>query len=992
MRGSARLLLGLVCAIAPAGATTYLVTPDGTGDFPTIQAAVDAVLDGDVIELGSGTFRGTGNVEVSFLGKAITVGSQADDPDSCWIDCEDGTRGFLFTAGEDSTSILRTVTITGGYTSERGGGVFCQDACPRIIGCRFTDNAAGSGGALACYHNAAPWLQDCDFDQNTAATGGAAFCDFYSSPAFEQCRFEQCEAPVGGAIACRNYSSPALSDCVFESNAADVGGAVQAHHGSRPDLTACAFLSNTAAERGGALAAHEYAWLTLHDCSFTGNSAGIAGGAVCGFAHGFVTEAADCIFLDNSAAEGGAVSGDQFEGMFANCTFAGNVASTGGALSCRQSVLELSGATLYDNHGPNGAGLNTFDSVVAIQNTVLAFNTGGRAIECLEPPTLGCCDIFGNQGGDWVGPIADQFGIQGNIDLDPLFCNATQGDYTLHENSPCAPFSPPNAECDRIGAWDVGCGPAQRACCVGEECTLLSQSECNLAGGVWLPETMSCDPNPCLPGPAYACCVETECLLLPEIECIATGGVWWSGVASCDPDPCRGRVFLLAPDGGDFPTIQAALDVALDHDLILLADGIYTGPGNRDLDYLGRSVRVYSHSMDPQACIIDCEGSAADPHRGACFHLHEDSTAVLAGVAIRNGYKTDHVEWEATGGAIRCTGGASPTILNCRFEDNFGDWGGGAIRCREGSAPTLIDCVFVGNETTDEGGAIMATGTSAPRIERCTFQENVAARGGAVSCAGNCSPLIRDCTFLENTAQNGSALLCRVESSPTVANCTFHANYYTAVNSEYQCFPHFEHTIIAFTQAGRAVLCYSTGGAYLSCCDVYGNSGGDWLGCIAGQYGIDGNISADPLFCDPGAGNLRLQPESPCAPFSPPNPECDLIGAWPVGCDPQMVVSEPQLDKDPCGLRLVCVSPTQSPARLLLGIPSGNGPTVVRVEIFDLGGRLVRSLAHEVLSPGCHTFAWNGRDRGAKACESGIYFARVEAGTRHLVRRIALIR
>ena len=42
-------------------ATTYLVNPEGTGDFPTIQAAIDAVVDGDIIELNDGTFTGDGN-------------------------------------------------------------------------------------------------------------------------------------------------------------------------------------------------------------------------------------------------------------------------------------------------------------------------------------------------------------------------------------------------------------------------------------------------------------------------------------------------------------------------------------------------------------------------------------------------------------------------------------------------------------------------------------------------------------------------------------------------------------------------------------------------------------------------------------------------------------------------------------------------------------------------------------------------------------------
>jgi hypothetical protein len=72
---------------------------------------------------------------------------------------------------------------------------------------------------------------------------------------------------------------------------------------------------------------------------------------------------------------------------------------------------------------------------------------------------LGCCDIYGNEYGDWTDPIEDQLGINGNISEEPLFCDPETGDFTLHENSPCAPFTPPNEECDLIGAWPVGCGP-----------------------------------------------------------------------------------------------------------------------------------------------------------------------------------------------------------------------------------------------------------------------------------------------------------------------------------------------------------------------------------------------------------------------------------------------------------------------------------------------------------------------------------------------------
>ena len=54
---AAALILGILLAPAlAAGAMdrdVYLVKPDGTGDFPTIQAAISALDDGAIIELAA---------------------------------------------------------------------------------------------------------------------------------------------------------------------------------------------------------------------------------------------------------------------------------------------------------------------------------------------------------------------------------------------------------------------------------------------------------------------------------------------------------------------------------------------------------------------------------------------------------------------------------------------------------------------------------------------------------------------------------------------------------------------------------------------------------------------------------------------------------------------------------------------------------------------------------------------------------------------------
>ncbi len=79
----------------------------------------------------------------------------------------------------------------------------------------------------------------------------------------------------------------------------------------------------------------------------------------------------------------------------------------------------------------------------------------------------------------------------------------------------------------------------------------------------------------------------------------------------------RATTWFVTPDGsGDAPTIQAAIDSASSGDVIELADGVYTGYGNRDLSNMEKRILLKSASGNPEACIIDLQGSPTDPHWG----------------------------------------------------------------------------------------------------------------------------------------------------------------------------------------------------------------------------------------------------------------------------------------------------------------------------------------------------------------------------------------
>jgi len=95
-----------------------------------------------------------------------------------------------------------------------------------------------------------------------------------------------------------------------------------------------------------------------------------------------------------------------------------------------------------------------------------------------------------------------------------------------------------------------------------------------------------------------------------------------------------GRTIYVDDDGSaDFSNIQAAINDAIHGDTVIVADGVYTGTGNRDIDFKGKAITVRSEN-GPEHCIIDCNGTGTEPHRGFNFHSNEDVNSVVNGFTI----------------------------------------------------------------------------------------------------------------------------------------------------------------------------------------------------------------------------------------------------------------------------------------------------------------------------------------------------------------------
>jgi Chlamydia polymorphic membrane protein (Chlamydia_PMP) repeat len=826
-------------------------------ELPTIQAGINISLVGDTVIVDDGIYMGAGNRDMSFNGKNIVLIS-ANGPEMTIIDCE-GTitephRGFSFTNNEDSTSIISGFTIKSGFGPEesgqnRGGAIFCNQSSPLVVNCIFKNNNGDhEGGAVAAFKSPSIF-RNCIFEANNSTYGGAVYFNAHKLRDGEEKSND------------RSEGIPRIENCVFRNNSADPND-------------------------------------------------GYGGGIL--ITNGLVN-VIECVFYDNDANKGGGLSSLSLFVNITNCTFVRNKANIG-------SNIHLDGCS-------NGA----------ITNTICTFGQTGAGLEGSpwEPPAISCCNFYGNEGGDWVDDFSGNLGVDGNISADPLFCDAANSDFHIQGYSPCGPYM--NPECILIGAFAPTCntvfevpiagninyGPASNGHIVYQtdpeifwsyiDTVATTQRKYRIEVGtdddwtaaeMWSPgSVMSSDTSavyaglPLTPGETY--------FVRIRLNTDVIWGSWMEDWFEFSPS-------LVVKIPGLAPTIQEGIDMTSSGDTVLVAPGTYTGAGNRDLDFGGRNIVVISEE-GPETTIINCEGSSSEPHRAFNFTTGENSYAILEGFTITGGWG-QLVDDYYIGGAVYLDN-TTPTINNCIFDQNIAH-SGGAIYCYTAS-PAFNDCEFTTNSAYQQGGAVVSfsgepifnncrfTGNNGGGkggaiagyddisiMNGCTFDNNSAYDGGAVHFDGltgkrSATVSMENCLLYENIGQSdGGAVYLGVNTAASILKCTFTDNRApdgVGIFTRSSSLLNLENSIISNGVFGEAVYCDEPGTPNISCCNIWGNAGGDWTNCITGLDEINDNLSLDPIFCDAENSNYRLDLLSPC--IGVYNDCGEMIGALGAGCE-----------------------------------------------------------------------------------------------------------
>jgi hypothetical protein len=478
--------------LAPSAGATDRLVPD---EFTSIQAAIDASAPGDEVHVssaGSPYFELVNLIDgVSVLGGYspdflvrnplfFETTIQSNVPDESVVEAIDVGASVTFDG----------FTITGGNSTFSGGGMFCgANSALTVSNCKFVRNFAFvTGGGLQLSGNSTAVIRQCLFQQNTSgARGGGLTAGIGTDGALiELCTVEACTTGTEGA--------------------APGGGGVYLASGVRFERNK--IRQNYSIGDGGGLyvdKANIHAWGNL----FTENRAEGNGGGVyhnegTGEHNGSLIE--DCVAGVDGTGNGGGLyffkgSSRWFTGFIRGNTATGSGSTgLGGGVYFDQSVNCLVRWTeITQNNAPKGAGVYMAGpasgafSTAYVQNCTIAFNTSpgasgggihasgqeigevvnnvishqldGFGIACNSPamPNIRFNDVYNsdavNLDAEYGVDCPDRTGINGNIKVDPLFCNIVLEpfDLAVAGNSPVLGVGEGGAD---MGAHDasVACG------------------------------------------------------------------------------------------------------------------------------------------------------------------------------------------------------------------------------------------------------------------------------------------------------------------------------------------------------------------------------------------------------------------------------------------------------------------------------------------------------------------------------------------------------
>jgi len=266
----ARLVLLSALFIYISAITCFAAIINVPNDQPSIEAALNAASNGDIIELNGGTYSGNGNYNIKWNKNNIILRRALSATSPATIDALSQGRIISF---EATNLTIEGITIQNGKYNNNGGGILLSNGSRlwlnNIVVKNCTAEGINNGGAV--YSDGATVEADrCSFVGNRADNGGGVALGGYWKTI--NCLFENNYAVGGGVFGVPSQLNAV--NCIFRNNRSGQGGVGGGNYGNY-NMVNCVFYGNSSTGQGGVGFAGNW---NVINCSFYGNTSSSGGG------------------------------------------------------------------------------------------------------------------------------------------------------------------------------------------------------------------------------------------------------------------------------------------------------------------------------------------------------------------------------------------------------------------------------------------------------------------------------------------------------------------------------------------------------------------------------------------------------------------------------------------------------------------------------------------------------------------------------------------